>query len=416
MPNLPLHHIVRIRTSDDLKFIRPGVMDEVVINANLLENCPESTATALRETTLPYSIDPMLTRFQMPAWWRNEKGETKRNYARLGAAYVKGTSIALAEGPLVQTVPSDAEWRALARNVIEYQQDRLVQIRPQLEMFRPELHPIRFVAPALVGFSPAEDRINRLLAEASADAADVPVGVPVIVPEDRLRDTGQLDRLVASVPTEGISSYFLWTPGVTEELLIADHELLAAFLRLVATLADRGIPVGHLHATYLIAALHDYGISALVHHMGWIDKGEPADQVRGGLRSCQTYVPGIRRCVRFVRAYDLGRTLDEVAYTSRYCDCAFCVGSFDAGQHPLDLLLEDQTVRFQNGHDRATPTSRAVGLNTWHYILSRRQEVKAFSANSAIDVLEGDIQRAAALAGHSDSERLRRLATGLRSA
>ncbi|MGD0409786.1 MAG: hypothetical protein ABSB34_12460 [Candidatus Limnocylindrales bacterium] len=416
MPSLPLHHIVRIRTSDDLKFIRPGVMDEVLVNANLLENCPESTATALRETTLPYSIDPMLTRFQMPAWWRNEKGETKRNYARLGAAYVKGTGIGLAEGPLVQTVPSDTEWRALARNVIEYQQDRLVQIRPQLELFRPELHPIRFVAPALVAFSAAEDRINRLLAEASSDTAGVPIGVPVVVPEDRLRDAKQLDRLVASLPTHGISSYFLWTPRVTEELLLADHELLAAFLRLISTLADRGIPVGHLHATYLIAALHDYGISAVVHHMGWIDKGEPADQVRGGLRSCQTYVPGIRRCVRFARAYDLGRSLDDVAYAERYCDCAFCVGSFDAGQHPLDLLLEDQTVRFQNGCDRPTPTSRAIGLNTWHYVLSRRQEVGAFSANSAIDVLERDIQRAAALAGHSDSERLRRLATGLLSA
>jgi hypothetical protein len=109
MPSLPLHHIVRVRTSDDLRFIRAGVMDEVLVNANLLENCPESTATALRETTLPYSIDPMLTRFQMPAWWRNKKGETKRNYARLGAAYVKGTGVALAQGPLVQTVPSDDE-------------------------------------------------------------------------------------------------------------------------------------------------------------------------------------------------------------------------------------------------------------------------------------------------------------------
>src|SRR5437879_2066447 len=113
--------MVRVRRSDDLTFVRPGVMDEVVINANQLENSPDSTATALRQTTLPFTVDPMLSRFQVPEWWRNEKGLTKKNYTRLGAAYVKGTSIQIAAGPLLQTVPSDDEWRILAGNVVEYQ-------------------------------------------------------------------------------------------------------------------------------------------------------------------------------------------------------------------------------------------------------------------------------------------------------
>src|SRR6266566_4821188 len=89
----PLHHIVRVRRSDDLEFIRSGLMDEVVVNANQLENSALSTAECLRQTTLPFSIDPVLWRFQLPKWWRNQKGDTKRNYTRLGAAYAKGTDI-----------------------------------------------------------------------------------------------------------------------------------------------------------------------------------------------------------------------------------------------------------------------------------------------------------------------------------
>jgi len=416
MPRPPLHHIVRVRRSEDLTFIRPGVMDEIVVNANQLENSPESTATALRETTLPYSIDPVLTRFQVPEWWKNDKGETKRNYARLGAAYVKGTSIEIAAGPLLQTVPNDKEWGILAANVIEYQRNRLVQIRPQMELFRPELRPVRLMAPALVAFTDAEDRINHLLAEAGAEAAGEAVALPIVVPPDRLRVVGELDRILDSAPSEGISSYFLWTPGVTEGVLLNDRALLGGVLHLVSKLAERNIPVGHMHATYVIAALHDIGISAVIHHMGWIDKGDPADENRGGLRSCQTYVPGVRHCVRFDQARALGYSLDAAAYLERFCNCTFCTGSFDAGQHPLDLLLEDRTVQIRNRPDRLSPTSRAVALNTWHYLLSRHQEVEAFSDQPAVDVLASDIARAAALAGASEGDLLRRLADELHTA
>lgn len=82
---LPLHHIVRVRRTEDLTFIRPGLMDEVLVNANQIENSPHSTTTVLRKTGLPFSIDPMLTRFQSPDSLRNDKGNTKQNYKRLAA-------------------------------------------------------------------------------------------------------------------------------------------------------------------------------------------------------------------------------------------------------------------------------------------------------------------------------------------
>jgi hypothetical protein len=395
-------------------------MDEVILNANQIENSAESSAVALRKTALPFSVDPVLWRFQVPKWWRNDRGETKSNYRRLGAEYVKGTSIKIAAGPLLDTVPGDDEWRILAANVISYQKSRLLAVPAQLDMLDPELprelRPARLVAPGLVAYSAAEDRINRLLIEECSAAASDAVGAQVIVPLDRLIDDVELDRLLASVPAAGVSSYFLWTPEVTEEHLITHHATFAALLRLIATLADRGIPVGHQYGSYTIAALHDLGLAALIHHLGWVDKGEPAEEQRFMLRSCQSYVPGVRRCSRFHEADDLGRSLTSSEYGERYCACTFCLGVFDTGHHPLDLLLEDQIVVLSDGRKRRTPTGRAVTANTWHYLLSRRLEVQAFSERPAVEVLAHDIERAAALAGAPETNHLRRLAAELRTA
>lgn len=339
----------------------------------------------------------------------------------LGTAYVEGTDIAIADGPLLETVPNDRAWRTLAANVLHYQQARLLETPAQLDLLEEshyrELNPSRLMAPALVAFSCAEDRINRPLAEASAHASDGGIALPVIVPFERLTDERELCRLLATVPTDGVGSYFVWTPHVPEELLLQDHEVFEAVLRLIGTLAERGVPVGHLHSGYVIAALHGLGVSTVVHHLGWVDKGEPAGQTRGGMRSCQVNIPGIRHCVLFNQAEDLGRDLDADAYVDRFCECAFCIGALAQGQHPVDVLLEDQYVPFEGGRRGCrTPSSRAVGVHTWHYLLSRRLEIEAFSTRPAVEVIDRDMERAAALSGNRDSERLGRLASGIRSA
>lgn len=408
-----LRHVVRIRRSDDLHFVRPGLMDEVLINANHLENSSASTTATLRESTVPFMVDPVLSRFQVPEWWRKETGETKRNYTRLGQHYVAGTSIQIAEGPLLQTVPDDNEWRILARNVLNYQLGRL-EPPTQLDMLSgapPVLRPARLMAPALVAFSEEEDRTNQVLAEASVEFAELPMALPVIVPIERLMDPDELRRLLESVRRDGVSSYLIWTPNVTEERLLMDDRLFAGVLRLVGELAGRGLGVGHLHSTYSIAALHDLGIDTFVHHLGWVDKGEPAAETGGGPRSCQTYAPGVRHTIRFDRARELGYELNAEEYLDRYCRCDVCSGAFDAKEHPLDLLLEEQPVKNMPG--RMTMTGRAEELNTWHFLIARRQEMEAFASRPAPDVVTEDAERATALAGVRERDRLRRLAEGL---
>ena len=417
MPDNSLHHIVRLRTSDDLTYIHSGLMDEVVVNANQLENSIQSTAAKLWKTTLPFSVDPVLWRFQLPAWSDNGKGDTKRNYKRLGAAYARGTDLTLGGAPLLDAVNDEGHWRVLGANVIRYQKERLLSVPTQLDLMAElrELHPVRLMAPSLVAFSCAEDRINRLLFEAAAGAAGGPVAAQVIVPSERLVDRGEMDKLIASVPTDGVSSYFVWTPKVTEERLLGDEAMLSALIRLVGALAERGTPVGHEYANYTIFALRSAGIDAVTHHLGWTDRGEPADERGGGPRSCQTYVPSVRHCLRFPEALALGRSLTADEYRDQYCECTFCMGAFDQGGHPLDLLLQSQSVTVGR-HERLMPTSQAVGANTWHFLLSRRLEVEAFSKDTAADVIRRDIDRASALNRVGDASRLLRLANQLPAA
>jgi hypothetical protein len=260
------------------------------------------------------------------------------------------------------------------------------------------------------------DRINGLMVESAAATAGKSVAAQIIVPFERLIDGRELRKVVSSIPIDGVSSYFIWTPKVTEERLLADHELFISLLRLITSLAERGVPVGHQYANYSLFALHEVGLAAATHHLGWVDHGEPSEEQAFMIRSCQTYVPGVRHCVRYPEASKFGRQLNADEYRERYCECDFCTGVFKAGDHPLDWLLESRTITMKNGRERLTPTSQAVGANTWHYLLSRRLEVQAFSASSPSDVIERDIERASALNRGGDASRLEHLATELKSA
>jgi hypothetical protein len=162
--------------------------------------------------------------------------------------------------------------------------------------------------------------------------------------------------------------------------------------------------------------MHDVGLAAAIHHLGWVDHGEPAEEQPFMIRSCETYVPGVRHAIRFPEAAKIGLPLNHEEFRRRYCECAFCAGSFDNGKHPLDLLLGAQTITMRNGQQRRTPTSQGVGANTWHYLLSRRLEIKAFSNEPAATVIAGDIERAASLNRVADATRLGHLASELGAA
>ena len=82
-----LRHLVRLRSDDDSEYLLPGALDGVLINANHLEHRPAQTIQAVVNRNIPFLIDPMLWRFQVPRWWQRTDGQVKRNFEKLGVLY-----------------------------------------------------------------------------------------------------------------------------------------------------------------------------------------------------------------------------------------------------------------------------------------------------------------------------------------
>lgn len=387
--------------------------DEIIVNANLVEHLPDSTAAAVELSGLTYTIDPILARFQFPAWAQNNDGATKRNYASLAATYGEGTSIPLGTVPIMDAQATPDEWRRVGSNAARYQFNRLADIKVTLPLFAPPLQPVKVFAPALVAMGAAEDRVNRLLLEGACDASPEPVRALLVIPPERLADRERLTELLAAIQSDGVAAYFIWTPGVSESRLLDEIEMLQGLIHIARTIAERGLAVGHLHGGYVASALSSVGVGAVAHSLGWVDRGEPAVQTGGGPPSCSTYVPGVRRTCRFELARDLARGLSASAFQTLYCECTLCVGFLEGGQNPLDLLLEEHAIPSGKGGSRMTPTSRALGFNTWHFLGARRLEMQAFAARPTVEVIAQDMERALSLGGRSEEQRLRRLASRL---
>ena len=219
-------------------------------------------------------------------------------------------------------------------------------------------------------------------------------------------DPIDVQRLLRSVPIDGISSVLpVDAGGLGEPAGRGPGPTAGPGAARVVTRRARGAGRAPPQRVPRVrAARHRHLCGGASSRM--VDRGEPAQQRGGGPRSCQTYVPGIRRTVRFDRAEYLGRGLGRAAFTERYCWCNFCVGALDAGQDPLDLLLESQIITDKRGRERQTPTGRATTLNTYHYLHARRQEIEAFSRSAATEVVQEDIDRASALAGPPETGRL----------
>jgi hypothetical protein len=414
----PLHHIVRVRTTDDLRnFVKPGLLDEVVVNANLLESAERTLTALLQETSLPYSVDPMLWRLQMPEWSKNAAGGVKRNYQRLAEYYSIGTGLTLGLSRLTDTVATNKQWQMIARNAIEYQQNRLRRDEgpPDLFGMKHLLEPVRLTSPALVALTKEEDAVNLTLANAAIEFAGRPIAIQVIIPVERMLEPAEVARVLESLPVEGVGSYSIWTPEVTEERLIGEEALFAAMVRVIATLTDKGIAVGHQHATYTVMALHDIGLSSITHPLNWVDHGGTFKSAGFANRSCRTYAPALRHAIKYDEAFELAGGFDVNEYREMYCDCIYCTGLYSKGLHPFDELLRTRVV--QKGNRSVTePTPAAVAANNWHFLLSRRSEVLAFSADPAIDVIARDIERATKLHRGGDAMRLGHLASMLKSA
>ena len=249
-PPPSLHHIVRIRTLDDLN-LYPALMDEVMVNGNLLEHSLTAPPAPFGRTTLPSAS----TRSSRAFRCLRGGGTKGRDEAELHAPpgrVVQGTSVQIAAGPLLETVPSDDEWRVIASNVISYQRER---------WFRSTRNSISSVT----NFgrsgssrqhslpSPPAKTASTAFSPRRAPSRRQHVGLPVIVPPDRLGDPAELERLLRSIRLTA-SARTSCGHRTSRRTARGRPGPPSRVVRLVSSLASRGVPVGHLHGGYVALA------------------------------------------------------------------------------------------------------------------------------------------------------------------
>ncbi len=402
--------MVRVRTEDDAAYVGQDRADALVVNANLLEWRPAWIADRLSSSRLPNLIDPVLWRFQVPAWWKRQKdNQPKINYARLAAAYQQNTGIDLSDGICLPDSGQNEAWAKLARNVVTYQRSRAVEaFGGLLELLDigTDPTPIAIVAPYLLARDTSEDSVNRVLLAATAEAAGAPVVAHLAIPIERAHSPREFESAVAALDGTPLAGLMIWIERCTESRLMDSSNLLQQVTDVTAHVSSKGVPVWHGHGGFATAALlRDAGLTGIVHSCAWADRGSPAAQAPSFVQpTCLTYIPGLAETRPFDFARSVGETLDRDTYVRLYCDCAFCGGLFERGEHPVVVLTEEKTVRAPHDREAVTIGDGAMLANLFHYLLARHQEMATLYSGAAVpDIVAEAMRRGDELIGHAQN-------------
>ena len=190
---------------------------------------------------------------------------------------------------------------------------------------------------------------------------------------------------------------------------------LDGMLRMIRELLARGIAVGHQYANYTVAALHDVGLGSVTHHLGWVDKGEPAAHGASRCAHANIRTRGAAQCEIPRGGSTRPRnstpicTRSATAAARSALDVPSWAAPISAAARNTDGRNEERT--------KATDSDVAVRRGQHVALLAQsRTEVEAFSTHSAVQVIEKDIDRASALNRGNDVARLGQLAAELKSA
>jgi len=406
-----VRHLVRLRSDDDSEYLLPGALDGVLINANHLEQRPAQTIQAVVNRNIPFLIDPMLSRFQVPNWSQRTDGQMKRNFEKLALLYTRDIGIRLGQQPIIDVIQDSKDWAKLASNVVSYQRSRLSdEAGGLLQAMKVEgqFEPSEIIAPCLLATSRDLDATNHTLLAASAEASGRRVLAQVAVPIERFRQPGELASALSAIQPDLALGCLLWIERLTEERTLAESMLLENLLSVLEVLSSRRIMVWHAHGQFSAMTLRPFGMTGVIYPLAWVDRGMPAGSPTGGQPSCRTYLTSGHHDVQFVRAAQLAERLTPEGYLENYCNCYFCRSAIEAGDRPLELMLEIVQVKGPHGY-QPRPTERALSFNRWHYLWSRHKEAADLSSFGIVEVLQRDINRAASLGDVGYLDRLVKL-------
>ena len=395
-------HAIRLGTHAEKQYLSLSVslFDEVLVNANLMEAGPGSTALFIVSLGKPYMLDPVSYSFaQNPEYlMSSRRSELKRTFRALIHRFGEPLAVC-AEGSravLASDFADSDKAEGFCRRVLDYQRTRVVEALRENEAFLDEVAleevpPERLIAPY---FHNDERRtwlaVNRRLAEAGAGLAGEGENLCVAVAFDALMldRREEVDALAETYEGLDCAGYLFWPSDFDETGATVGQ--IKGLRRLVTRLCGENGEGMMLYGGYFTALLEREGITATSHGVGYGEKRDIVPVVGGGLPPAKYYLQAIHDRIRIEEMLRLAEAVDDATFLREICRCTICSGLIERGG--MELLRREfgatEERPYRDGY-RNVATSRVYKLTRFHYIENKHRELQEIEGGTRESLVAG---------------------------
>jgi hypothetical protein len=409
MPEMQPDVVLRMGTHAEKEYILKTLrfLDGVIIGANLLEATQGATASLLlkiagkREPSIPYYIDPMTYAFGAyddPTtgqrrsdldWIKSERTvrkrrtrDFKRSYRKLAEALGSPFADALTRSTALDASDFTTAVRVaqVCGNVLEYQRTRVASIfanDPDYAGFVDDVPgPAVLFAPYFFierrNTGQLVDLSIRLIAASREQQREQPVHGVFCADESFLRDAGLVQRLIAELPSTGVSGVWLWFSTFREEE--ADIATLSAFRSVVESLSS-SMHVFNMHGGFFSLGLSKRGLAGVSHGVGYGEQKDVVPVIGQSTPTVRYYLPPTHRRLgvpQIERCFDALGIKTPADFFAKICDCVVCKGVIVKSLADFSSFGDTKLSTVQS--KRLAQTPAAAKRCRFHFLVRRISE------------------------------------------
>lgn len=396
-------HLVRYGIAGDQKFLVGDLLetyDELVINARMVAHMAAGLALfmAQRAHNKPYFIDPETHIFQhdfdyLLSTSEEREPKIKRSVKHLIEWYgdpIAGT-VKKGQRILPENFNDDHRRREFCERVIGFQLkviNERVQDSENVEYYEflkekgvaksSNFTPSLVVAPYFCMDGNTFDSwidINIKCAEDSkkiANALGVPMAVEIVITQNVLFDSTQVQRLIDKYTKLKPAVFLIWVDAFSEHEV--SDGLLDAFVEMLKKLKASGSQVVNLYGSYFSVMLLRHGIMDGVTHGLEYGEERPLIPVGGGIPTAKFYLPALHLRLRgddaryAVKALGGFKTVAD--FHKFVCDCTQCQRAIS--KSPEKDFGDYLRTKRVNTRDIPYPETKENSVR--HYMFTKQKE------------------------------------------
>jgi hypothetical protein len=385
-------HLLRMGTQAEKDYFRLGstLYDTLVLNANLVEASPSSTAIFVAVTRKPFVIDPVTYAFALSPRLLLSARPRKEQARPARATFVALASAFALPAELVgkrELSPRDFNVPTRIGDftdaVYSYQRSRLVEALENDSAFlfddagdrvgaaRPRDIVVPYFVDDLAG---TWRQLNlQLLRTVGQSPAEGYAGVLAF--QSRLSTQYGVAQLALDYGDSPTRRMFVWPTDLDEHA--APVSLLRDYAYLISQLASAGKSPISAYGGFFALLLAFRGMSGVTHGVGYGDKRDLEPVVGGGLPPARYYVRGLRDSVGMGEVPVIAEGLSDDEFRERVCNCVICDALLNKGGVAglVQELTETELRRTPTKGTVEVATARVYRMARFHFLANRADEV-----------------------------------------